>query len=808
MLSFLLSRRRWCKPGEGPVQATQYWQALPQAGFPGAGWESVQYFLRNLENLGLPSKLRRQFGELTFRFLVHCAGPSGKVKFYFAVPDIRKMGFQSVFEAVFPEVYLIPLEEHPNLELPPRKDVIVAEIVSARADSFCALPFFTVGHQAPLHEVLYAIGAGKLKDGEEVWLDLTLWPAAKGELSRVIRKAERLMNRPNLGTFSWREVWDELVADPQKSRERSKTKSLKEPDHPVLQELQTKQQTEETGIWTFFRLYVTGSQSKARMQTIAVALGAMSAPHFLRLRKISPKRMEKFHKKWTPTSGFLLTSTELAGWLQLPGCQQAVFSHMEKARSKILPAPAGLTASGIFIGKSNVPGENREIYIPVEQMLKHTFLAGMTGSGKTSTLLSMMLPMVENLVRFPNDAPGFTFLDPHGGAIRTLLSHIPESLHPKVHLVPLGVTDRPRGFNLFQADQSEQAEEITGEFVATLQQLFPGARPRAEHYLRSGLLSLLQSPPQTVLGVSRIFLSEPFRQKIIPQLDMHLRHFWLQEFSQIKNISEHLGPILNKLGALTTYPSSRRMLGQKQTFYSTRNIMDEGHIVLIDGFGCVPDLLKIISSLFFIEYHFTCRKRPQHAARPHFFLADEIHLFATSIIEKILAEDRKFGLALILATQYLSQLPGNILSAILGNVGTLLLLQLGGPDAERLAKWLKPEVTALDLMNLPELEAIVRSKGKGGIVQLFTVKNEIVRERDVSLVEKAWAFSDANDGRPVEDVEKEIEQMLGLKQERWNRVPDKPFDPPVDPPADPQDDPPVDPTVDPTSPYESEAKNL
>lgn len=144
-------------------------------------------------------------------------------------------------------------------------------------------------------------------------------------------------------------------------------------------------------------------------------------------------------------------------------------------------------------------------------------------------------------------------------------------------------------------------------------------------------------------------------------------------------------------------------------------------------------------------------------------------MFATSIIEKILSEDRKFGLSLILATQYLSQLPSGILNAILGNVGTLILLQLGGPDAERLAKWLKPQVNPLDLINLPELEAIVRTKAKGGLVELFTVRNEIIRDADLSLVDKAWAYSDLHDGCSIEEVEREIEGMFGAQPEIWSR---------------------------------------
>jgi hypothetical protein len=104
---------------------------------------------------------------------------------------------------------------------------------------------------------------------------------------------------------------------------------------------------------------------------------------------------------------------------------------------------------------------------------------------------------------------------------------------------------------LFQAEHTQEAEALTGEFEATLQKLFLGSRPRAEHYLRNGVHNLLSVPPQTVLCIVHIFLNESYRRKVLPYLDIHLRHFWDEEFSQIKNIGEYLGPIMNKLRALT-----------------------------------------------------------------------------------------------------------------------------------------------------------------------------------------------------------------------------------------------------------------
>ena len=765
MLSFLFPR--WCKPEKRSVGQMRWLEVVPGLDAPLIGIDAAARLAKQASHLGLPFKQRIRHGQLFFRFVIQCKGPSGKIRLFFAVPEIRLMGFTTVFQTQYPGMYLLPATDHELLGLKVHAYTHAAVGYPTRKGLLSIVPFHLDGKDA-LNEILMAMGAGELDAHEEAWLDITFAPSTKRELQKRITKAEKWVQSPANEAVSLQSIWREMKTD---AKARSKHRDLSEHQQKLLGLLQTKRSKKEIGLWTCFRVYLDLPSSKARLQTMNVTLQSMTDENGLFFRSMKADKMKKLLKAGVPSSlRLLFTSDELAHWLRIPSVGQPAAAHLKNRASKIIAAPDGLN-HGIYIGKSNVPSVEKEIRMPLGQMLKHSFLAGTTGSGKTSTLLSVMIRMMEDLQKSPGKAPGFTFLDPHGGAIETLLSYIPKSLYSKLHIIPLGNTNRPRGFNLFQAEHAQEAEALTGEFVATLQQLFPGSRPRAEHYLRNGVLSLLSVPPQTVLGIVHIFLNESYRRKILPHLDLHLRHFWEDEFSQIKNIGEHLGPILNKLGALTTYPTSRRMLGQLKSSVNTRQAMDEGHIVLIDGSGCVPDLLKILSSLFFIDYHFTCRKRPQHQSRAHFFFADEIHLFATDILCKILAEDRKFGLSLFLATQYLSQLSDRILEAILGNVGTLMLLQLGGPDSDKLSRWLKPQVTSLDLMNLSELNAIVRTKGDQGKLELFTLKNSIVPILNKDWIQEAWAHSDEQDGRSIEAIEKEMgfEESPRSPLNAWNR---------------------------------------
>jgi hypothetical protein len=73
----------------------------------------------------------------------------------------------------------------------------------------------------------------------------------------------------------------------------------------------------------------------------------------------------------------------------------------------------------------------------------------------------------------------------------------------------------------------------------------------------------------------------------------------------------------------------------------------------------------------------------------------------------MLSELRKYRVAMLLAQQYLSQIDPQIKDAILGNVGTLIAFRLGLADAEILEDEFRPEISAIDLIGLPNYHIFV-----------------------------------------------------------------------------------------------------
>lgn len=86
----------------------------------------------------------------------------------------------------------------------------------------------------------------------------------------------------------------------------------------------------------------------------------------------------------------------------------------------------------------------------------------------------------------------------------------------------------------------------------------------------------------------------------------------------------------------------------------------------------------------------------------------------------MLSELRKYRLSLILAHQYLDQLPDELRNAILGNVGTIISFRVGPADAEILEKEFYPEFSASDLVNLPNRNIYLRLMLDGAVSPPFS----------------------------------------------------------------------------------------
>lgn len=155
---------------------------------------------------------------------------------------------------------------------------------------------------------------------------------------------------------------------------------------------------------------------------------------------------------------------------------------------------------------------------------------------------------------------------------------------------------------------------------------------------------------------------------------------------------------------------------------------------------------------------------PEPERRPHFSYIDEVQGFTHGMdLPTILSESRKYALSLTIGTQTLHQLPDDSISAVFGNVGTLISFRVSANDAKELVREFAASgegprtaeqtfdliIPATELQNLADFKLYVR-----------TMVNR--QPQDAFLVNSAPPLS--NIGKPT-DAETAVRTSL----ERYGR---------------------------------------
>jgi DNA helicase HerA-like ATPase len=122
-----------------------------------------------------------------------------------------------------------------------------------------------------------------------------------------------------------------------------------------------------------------------------------------------------------------------------------------------------------LLGTTDYRAENIEFGIKKEDKLRHVYVVGKTGTGK-STLISNMIKhdMQSN--------HGLALLDPHGDLVDTVIEHIPNHRINDVVLFDVADTSYPIGFNLLQYETEEEKNRIVSGVVSTFYKLYAHSR--------------------------------------------------------------------------------------------------------------------------------------------------------------------------------------------------------------------------------------------------------------------------------------------------------------------------------------------
>ena len=387
---------------------------------------------------------------------------------------------------------------------------------------------------------------------------------------------------------------------------------------------------------------------------------------------------------------------------------------LQRIEARTLPAPITLpqlaSSAGVVLGVTNHRGRRDPIVLSHEDRRRHVYVLGKTGMGKT-TLMETMIAADLAAGR------GLALIDPHGDLAEAVVGNLPKDRINHTIIFDPSDRDRPVGFNMLEAVDAERRPLVASGLVGIFKKLFSDSwGPRLEHTLRSAILALLEYPGATLLSVPLMLTNDAFRAKVVGKVtDPVVRAFWLSEFGRLNPTqrTETVGPILNKVGQFLSSPLMRNILGQPQSAFSLRRAMDQGKTVIVNlSKGKIgEDASALLGAMLVTRFQLDAMSRadvPEGERRDFTLYVDEFQNFATESFATILSEARKYRLSLVMANQYVAQMPEPMRAAVFGNVGSLVAFQVGPSDAPVIKEALQGDVTETDLINAKKHTAYLR----------------------------------------------------------------------------------------------------
>ncbi len=537
--------------------------------------------------------------------------------------------------------------------------------------------------------------------------------------------------------------------------------------------------TDKPGFETTIKIVVcseTMSKAKAHLNNITSAFAQFSSPwNRLTSKKIWFKHsfMIDFIYRYQPIfwkgGKTILSSEEIASLFHFPN-QTIETPNIDWLKAKPAPPPPNLPQEGLYLGQSYYRGVEKPVYIKDDDRQRHFYIVGKTGTGKSEIMKEMLIQDI-------NAGRGVCLIDVHDLA-EQLLEYIPPERAEDVIYFNPSYTERPMGLNLLEAKTEDQKYFVATSVINLMYKLYDPYKtgivgPRFEHAVRNAMLTAMSIEGATFMEVVKILQNPggPYLKKILPQVkDPVVREYWTEQIAHTSDFhkSETLDYIVSKFGRFVTNKMMRNIIGQSESAFKFRQVMDEGKILIIDlakgkigeenasflGLVLIPRILMAAMSR---------QDTPEDQRRDFYLYVDEFQNFATPDFAQILSEARKYHLNLTVANQFIGQMEEEVKNAIFGNVGTIVAFRVGVTDANYLAREFQPIFNEQDLLNIERFHAYVKTIINNEPVQPFsldTTKNMELdkKRRQPELAEKIKRLSILKYGKPVEEVEREISQ--------------------------------------------------
>ena len=699
---------------------------------------------------------------------------SNEIIFYISVPDAKRSLFEKQVVSIFPEARVIEKKDDYNIFN--ESGDYVGSYVELSGNHILPIKTYEQYDYDPIKVLLNSFSKVD-KDGEGASIQIIVKPAKQTEMSffkRVLKEMEKglkfkdaLKKADNSFFNLFKQISKEIIISEKKDDKNGDNLSgnqtpienikakISSPLVNVNIRIMASSKTQEeassiiSDIESSFNQFENTTGNKFNFRRI-------TGKELLKMSRDFSFRLFDFNKKIT------LNLKELTTIIHLPEVDSKGSSQLKQTQAVSAPAPLDLPNNGILLGTNKYRNMNTEIRITPEDRLRHFYIIGQTGTGKTTLLKTMIRQDILN-------GEGVCMIDPHGSDIQEVLSFIPPERYEDVIYFDPSYTARPMGLNMLEYDVRfpEQKTFVVNEMMSIFNKLFDmktAGGPMFEQYFRNAVMLVIEDPEtgNTLLDVSRVLADKTYRQlKLSKCKNPIVVQFWKEIAekaggeSSLANIVPY---ITSKFDIFLSNEIMRPIVSQEKSAFDFRDIMDNKKILLVNlAKGRLGDINSNLIGLIVVGKILMAalsRVDSFGTELPPFYLyIDEFQNVTTDSISTILSEARKYKLSLTVAHQFIAQLDEKIKNSVFGNVGSMSAFRVSSEDAEYLEKQFAPVFSAKDLMNIDNHNSYVKMLANGRPVKPFSMETNFPPRGTKILLDKIKELSYLKYGRNREEIE-------------------------------------------------------
>ena len=753
-------------PRESPSQDSSVAQRIREAVI------IFEQFLSSLSSLHSEGWNKFKYGEpyLSLEIATHSIGED--IYFYMAVP--RK--YREVIERQFYNAYgFADISEVKDYSIFDENSAPAGAYLSVKESSILPTKTYQKIDTDPLSSILIAMS--KLEEqGQGAALQILLRPAHNKEQRNKALQVVREMQ-------SGHNFKDALNRSSSKPKEDEKEASLPKSMHPADEEVMKAiiNKSNQYNFDTNIRIITAGKDEFTAEKILNeflsfVALFSSVELNSFKINKLTGKKLDKLlfnyvYRIFDDSQSILLSSEEASSLFHMPTPYTSA-PRVTFLKAKPAEPPTNIPEDGLVVAINNFRGIERPIRISREDRRRHMYIIGQTGSGKSSIMKIWIKQDLEN-------GEGIALMDPAGEFAEFALTLVPkERVEDVVYFDPSDL-ERPFGFNMFEINpkNSEEKSLVINELLSVLDKLYnlkETGGPMFEKYFRNACLLLLEDYEYEIpvmADVSRIFTDKKYRDAKLERIrdkNPLVVQFWTQEAEKASgdfSLENFAVYISTKLDVFISNDFLRPILNQQKSTINFKEIMNNQKIFICNlSKGKIGELnAKLMGSLIVSKLAIAAFARqadiPREEDRKDFYLyMDEFQNFTVDAIKTILSEARKYRFPLILAHQYIGQLPDDIRDAVFGNVGSKIFLRVGDDDAirEQVKNSVAPTYNSTDLSNLANMNGYVKLLVNGKITQPFNIQFKYITAGPQEYGDAVREISRLKFGRPREIIEEEI----------------------------------------------------